>query len=100
MTTPLERKTSLTDRQIYVPPLRPAMRSAGSSTASSSKAPSAASSPPRTYSQSSGASMDPGPLFDEDDGSETSSGFVAPHLKALEGGQSGDAVGWASMVNR
>jgi len=101
MTTPLERKTSLTDRQIYVPPLRPAMRSAGSST-TSSKAASAASSPPRaqTYSQSAGASMDPGPLFDEDDGSETSSAFVAPHLKALEGGRSGDAVGWASMVNR
>lgn len=102
MTTPFERKTSLTDREMYVPPLRPAMRSAGSSTASSSKAPSAASSPPRahTYSQSVGANMDPGPLFDEDDGSETNSGFVAPHLKALEGGRSGDAIGWASMVNR
>lgn len=114
---PLERKTSLSDRQMYVPPLRPAMRSASSSTASSSSASKTSDLPPSrstaaqppppsssasyAYSQSVGASMDPGPMFDEDDGeSESSSGFVAPHLKALEGARSGEAVGWASMVNR
>lgn len=105
---PLERKTSLSDRQIYVPPLRPAMRSAGSSKSSSmhdmpspSNSQNPSTSSKHVYSQTPSSTLDPGPLMEDDDGSsESSSGFVAPHLKAMEGARSGDAVGWASMVHR